>query len=108
MVLFLFGHFSIPMAIITFIWGILAGVGGNINQYWIMSSSPEAPDFANGLFISACNLGTTIGAAAGGLFIAQLGIQYVVLVGFISLIFGTISILLRNYKYRSRTNQIDG
>ncbi|MEK4670375.1 MFS transporter [Niallia sp. FSL R7-0271] len=108
MVLFLFGHFSIPMAIITFIWGILAGVGGNINQYWIMSSSPEAPDFANGLFISACNLGTTIGAAAGGLFIAQLGIQYVVLVGFISLIFGTISILLRNYKYRSRTNQLAG
>lgn len=106
--LFLFGQFSIPMAFITLIWGILAGVGGNINQYWIMSSSPEAPDFANGLFISACNLGTTIGAAAGGLFIAQLGIQYVILVGFLSLIFGSISILLRNYKYSSKTNQLAG
>jgi len=37
------------MAIITLVWGILAGVGGNTNQYWIMSSASKAPDFANGL-----------------------------------------------------------
>jgi MFS transporter, DHA1 family, inner membrane transport protein len=49
------------MSIITLVWGILAGVGGYINQYWIMSLAPEAPDFANGLFISACSVGTTIG-----------------------------------------------
>ncbi|MED4074406.1 MFS transporter, partial [Priestia endophytica] len=72
-ILFLFGHLSVPMAIITLIWGILAGVGGNINQYWIMSSAPEAPDFANGLFLTSANLGTTIGAAIGGLFISEMG-----------------------------------
>lgn len=104
--LFLFGQFSAPMAVITLIWGILAGVGGNINQYWIMSSAPEAPDFANGLFISSCNVGTTIGTAIGGLFISEIGTQYVVSVGFLSLILGAISILLRNYMYRPKTNQL--
>lgn len=54
-ILFLFGQFTVPMAFITLIWGILAGVGGNINQYWIMPSAPEAPDFANGLFLTAAN-----------------------------------------------------
>lgn len=99
--LFLFGNLSVPMAIITLIWGIFAGVGGNINQYWIMSSAPEAPDFANGLFLTSANLGTTIGAAVGGLFISGMGTEYVVLVGILSLILGLVSILLRNYMYSS-------
>lgn len=97
-ILFLFGQFTIPMAIITLIWGIIAGIGGNINQYWITSSAPEAPDFANGIFLTAVNLGTTIGAAAGGLFISEMGTQYIVLVGFLSLILSLVFILLRNYK----------
>lgn len=98
-ILFLFGQFTIPMAILTLIWGILAGIGGNINQYWIMSSAPESPDFANGLFLTAVNLGTTIGAAAGGLFISELGTQYVVFVGLLSLLLSSIMIFLRNYKF---------
>jgi predicted MFS family arabinose efflux permease len=70
----------------------------NINQYLIASSAPEAPDFANGLFISSCNVGTTVGAAVGGLFISELGIQYVLLVGVLSLGLSFPFILLRNYK----------
>ncbi|MGM1033996.1 MAG: MFS transporter [Bacillota bacterium] len=98
-ILFLFGQFTIPMAILTLIWGILAGIGGNINQYWIMSSAPESPDFANGLFLTAVNLGTTIGAAAGGLFISELGTQYVVFVGLLSLLLSSVMIFLRKYKF---------
>ncbi|MBT2759540.1 MFS transporter [Mesobacillus foraminis] len=105
--LFLFGQYSLPMAFITIIWGILAGVGGNINQYWVMSSAPEAPDFANGLFLSSCNAGTTIGAALGGLFISQIGTQYVVLVGFLSLILGSVSILLRKYMYSLQNEALE-
>ncbi|WP_144550061.1 MFS transporter [Bacillus sp. X1(2014)] len=97
--LFSFGQFTFPMAFITLIWGILGGIGGNINQYWIISAAPEAPDFANGLFLSACNIGTTIGAAVGGLFISEMGTHYVVLVGILSLILSLVTILLRNYKY---------
>jgi MFS transporter, DHA1 family, inner membrane transport protein len=98
-ILFLFGQFTVPMAIITLAWGVLAGVGANINQYWIMTSAPEAPDFANGLFLTSANLGTTIGTAVGGLFISGLGTQYVVLVGLLSVILSVMFILLRNYMY---------
>ncbi|MEY2195656.1 MFS transporter [Neobacillus sp. BF23-41] len=97
--LFFFGQFTVPMVIITLIWGILAGIGGNINQYWIASSAPEAPDFANGLFLTSANLGTTFGAAVGGLIISDMGTQYVVLVGFLSLILSLVTILLRNYMF---------
>jgi MFS transporter, DHA1 family, inner membrane transport protein len=99
-ILFFTGQFAVPMAMITFIWGILAGgIMANINQYLIASSAPEAPDFANGLFISACNVGTTVGAAAGGVFISQMGTQYVILVGILSLLLSLVTILLRNYMY---------
>jgi predicted MFS family arabinose efflux permease len=99
--LFFTGQFSVPMAIITLFWGVLAGIGGNITQYWIMSVAPEAPDFANGLFLTAANLGTTFGAAVGGFIISDMGTQYVVLVGILSLILGLVTILLRNYMYSS-------
>ena len=97
LVLFFFGQFSVPMAILTLIWGILAGIGGNINQYLMMSAAPEAPDFANGLFLTSANLGTTFGTAIGGLFISGMGIQYVVIVGLLSLILSIVTIGLRNH-----------
>jgi len=96
-ILFLMGQFTVPMALITLAWGILAGAGGNINQYWIMSSAPEAPEFANGLFLTAANLGTTFGTSVCGLLISEIGTKYIVLGGMIFLIFSFISVLLRNY-----------
>ncbi|MCF2132607.1 MFS transporter, partial [Strepomyces sp. STD 3.1] len=85
-ILFFIGQFTLPMAIMTLVWGILAGIGNNINQYWITSAAPEAPDFANGLFVTSANLGTTMGTAVGGLFISELGTQYILLVGVLSLL----------------------
>jgi predicted MFS family arabinose efflux permease len=99
-ILFFTGQFTWPMAIMTLVWGIFAGIGTNINQYWISSAAPEAPDFANGLFLSSVNLGTTIGAAVGGLFISEMGTPYVVLVGILSLVLSVVFILLRNYMQR--------
>lgn len=96
-ILFLMGQFTIPMALITLGWGILGGIGGNINQYWIASAAPEAPDFANGLFLTAANLGTTIGTAVCGLFISGMGTKYVVIGGVIFLILSFVSIVIRNY-----------
>ncbi|MGO4495558.1 MFS transporter [Paenibacillus sp. 2RAB27] len=99
-ILFFTGQFALPTAITTIIWGILAGgIMANINQYLIASSAPEAPDFANGLFISACNVGTTVGAAVGGVFISQMGTPYVALVGILSLVFSIVTILLRHYLF---------
>ncbi|EIT86872.1 major facilitator family transporter [Fictibacillus macauensis ZFHKF-1] len=98
--LFLIGSFTLPMAIITFIWGIVAGIGTNINQYWISSAAPEAPDFANGLFLSAVNLGTTLGTFVGGLFISSLGTPYIVFVGILSLAVSTLFITFRMKHHR--------
>lgn len=99
-ILFFTGQHSFPMVIITFIWGILAGgIMANINQYVIMDSAPEAPDFANGLFISSCNIGTTVGSAIGGVFLSTFGTKYIVLVGILSLVLSLVTILLRNLKF---------
>ena len=96
---FWMGHLSVPMALIVLLWGILAGMGANINQYWIASAAPEAPEFANGLFLTAANLGTTIGTTVCGLWISGIGIQYVVFGGFLFLIASSVSIFLRNSRY---------
>lgn len=93
---FLMGHMSVPMTLLVLLWGILAGIGANINQYWITSAAPEAPEFANGLFLTSANLGTTIGATVCGFFISGIGIHYVVFGGFLFLILSSVSIFLRN------------
>jgi predicted MFS family arabinose efflux permease len=98
-ILFLMGKFTVTMALVTLIWGILAGAGGNINQYWIASAAPEAPDFANGLFLTAANLGTTIGTSVCGLFIAGIGTQYVVGGGLLFLVLSIVSVLIRGYMF---------
>lgn len=106
LILFLIGQFTWPMAIITLIWGILAGIGGNINQYWITSAAPEAPDFANGLFLSSVNLGTTIGTSVGGVFIFLFGTPYVVMVGILSVALSLVFILLRNQMATRPAHQV--
>lgn len=99
---FLMGSLTLPMVVIILLWGILAGIVANINQYLLTSAAPEAPDFANGLFLSSANIGTTVGTAIGGIFIAAMGTEYVVLVGILSVLLSLVFIWLRNYNYRLR------
>ncbi|MBT2728134.1 MULTISPECIES: MFS transporter [unclassified Bacillus (in: firmicutes)] len=95
---FLMTNFIGPIAIIfVLIWGVLFAIGNNISQYWIASAAPEAPDFANGLFLTCGNLGITIGTAVSGLIISGMGVQYVLLVGSLFLLLGLSSIILRTY-----------
>ncbi|CAH0314534.1 MULTISPECIES: MFS transporter [Peribacillus] len=103
---FLTGKSTGPMLITIMLWGILFAIGNNVGQYWITSSAPEAPDFANGLFLSCGNLGITIGTAVGGLFISGMGTQYVVLGGIGFLILTLVSILLRGFIYNPTTKQL--
>jgi len=100
-IMFLMGQFTLPMVLITLAWGILAGAGANINQYWIASAAPEAPEFANGLFLTAANLGTTFGASVCGLLISGIGTRYIVFGGVLFLIFSVVSIVIRNHVYNS-------
>lgn len=86
------GQFSVPMVCMILIWGVLGGIGGNITQYWIVTSAPDAPEFANGIFLTSANLGTTIGASVCGLFITGMGAPYVLLGGILFVVLSIASI----------------
>ncbi|MBT2696166.1 MFS transporter [Bacillus sp. ISL-40] len=103
---FLTGKSTLPMILTVLTWGMLFAIGGMINQFWITSAAPEAPDFANGLFLSFGNLGITFGTAVGRLFISGMGTQYIVLGGLLFLLLSLVSILLRNYIYSSIKQQL--
>ena len=83
------------MAVLTVLWGLLGGVNANINQFWLSRSAPEAPDFANGLFLTAANLGTMFGTSVSGVFIDAFGMKYVIFGG---LAFGALSAALVLYQ----------
>lgn len=102
-VLFLSGEFTIPVAIMTFLWGVLAGAAGNINQYWITSAISDAPEFGNGLFLAATNLGTTIGTTICGWFITSMGINYMILGGILLLVMSLLLIVWRVRNYHTNT-----
>ncbi|WP_380965318.1 hypothetical protein [Scopulibacillus cellulosilyticus] len=87
------------MVIIMALFGILFSIQNNINQYWITSAAPEAPDFANGLFVSCSNWGISIGTAVGGLLISGMGIKYIVWAGVLFLILSWVTILVRSFLY---------
>lgn len=95
--LIMMGHYNLPMIFIIFAWGVLAGIGGNLTQYWIVSAAPEAPEFANGIFLTSANLGTTIGASICGLIISGIGTQYVVYGGILFIILSIAVIIPRVY-----------
>ncbi|WP_025092726.1 MFS transporter [Bacillus safensis] len=101
LVFFLVAEFTIPTAIIVLVWGVLGGIGVNITQYWVMSSAPNAPDFANGLYLTAVNLGTTVGASIAGIIIAQIGTKYILFMGIFSLILAFVFIVIRNSMYKT-------
>ncbi|WP_039068452.1 MFS transporter [Staphylococcus shinii] len=104
--MFCLGAFSIPMMIITMVWGTLAGISANITQYVITSAAPDAPDLSNGIFLSAVNSGTTIGTFLGGIFIATLGSSFVILIGIFACIINIAFILLRKRNFKRFENNL--
>lgn len=101
LVWFFTGAFLVPMIVIMFMFGMLFSIGNNINQYWMSSAAPEAPDFANGLYLSGANWGVSIGTAIGGLLITGQGIESIIWGGMIFFILSMVFILLRKSYYHS-------
>lgn len=93
--LFFVGEWITAMVIIILILGVLAGIASNNMQYMITDSAPEAPDFANGMFLTSANLGTTIGTAIYGAFITEMGTRYSVFGAFLFLIASIVFVYLR-------------
>jgi len=65
------------LAALIVAWGILGGINANINQYLLACVASDAPDFSNGLFLTAANLGCMAGTMISGFFIRSLGLPFV-------------------------------
>ena len=53
-------------AVLVILLGICAGFINISGQYMISSAAREAPDFSNGLFLTAANVGTAMGTSLCG------------------------------------------
>lgn len=102
--IYFLGEWMMGMAIIILILGILAGYAQNTMQYMITDAAPEAPDFANGLYLLSANLGTTIGAAVCGLFITWFNTRYSVFGSLLFLVLGVVFVALRVRTKQSPNN----
>jgi predicted MFS family arabinose efflux permease len=72
------GSYSFPMILIIIAWGIMFTISLNFSQNGLTSVASDAPEFANGLFVSFTNLGITLGTYIGGLFLSHLGPHQIV------------------------------
>ncbi|MBE6493734.1 MAG: MFS transporter [Methanosphaera stadtmanae] len=97
--LFIFSRVKLAVIILMFVWGILAGIANDISQYWMVSAAPEAPEFANGIFLSMGNVGITLGTTIAGAVVAGMGVQYVMIAAIIVMIIDLILLFTRIYKY---------
>lgn len=93
--LFLWGEWVAVASVVLFVLGVLAGMSSNNMQYLITEAAPEAPDFANGLFLLSANLGTTVGTAVCGLFITGLGTRYSLVGAMFFLVVSMVFVCLR-------------
>lgn len=99
--LFVWGEWLAAAAIIISVLGVLAGMSSNNMQYMITEAAPEAPDFANGLFLLSANLGTTVGTAVCGIFITAFGTRYSVIGALFFLAVSIVFVFLRIFSGRS-------
>lgn len=82
-------------AVLAFALGVIGGIANNANQFMVSRSAPEAPDFGNGLYLTAANLGTTLGTSLCGAFITTAGTRFAVLGAIVFLVVGVLCVLWR-------------
>ena len=95
LLLLVMGVSTVPALTIILIWGISAGAVGNTIQYWVTSAAPVTPEFANGLYLTAANLGISIATPFCGLFITEMGIQAAPIGGIVLVICSAVCIYIK-------------
>lgn len=101
--LFFLGGMTFVTGAIILTLGILAGIASNNCQYMITQAAPQAPDFANGLFLTSTNLGTAVGTAFCGMFISRFDTRYAVIGTLVFLVLGILFVFLRQRNARRTT-----
>lgn len=104
--LFALGNISFAAMLLITILGVLAGIAANVNQYLISEAGPEAPDFSNGLFLTAANLGTTFGPLICGMLITAFDTRFTLLGAIAFLIISILSIIFRNSLETKNTQNV--
>lgn len=93
--LFAAGTLTAAAAATVLVLGVFAGIMNNANQYLVARAAPEAPDFSNGLYLTAANAGTTLGTALCGLFITVAGTRFALVGALIFLAAGMVLVAVR-------------
>lgn len=93
--LFFFAEFSTATISILAILGIFAGILNSGAHFMLTNPVPRAAEFANGLFISTANIGTSLGTVLCGLFITLEGSKFSVLASICLIIATIIMIYIR-------------
>ncbi|OED29917.1 MFS transporter [Methanosphaera sp. WGK6] len=101
LMLYIYGHVTIPTIIFMILWGAFDGVLNNIMQYWVVSAAPQAPEFANGMYFSMLNIGITIGTSIGGVLIMNYGTMSIFIGSVIILLFSDIFLYMRVRLYEN-------
>lgn len=95
--LFFFEEFSTATISILAILGIFAGILNSGAHFMLTNPVPRASEFANGIFISTANIGTSLGTVLCGLFITLEGSKFSVLAPICLIIATIIMIYIRNH-----------
>ncbi len=106
--LFAVGDLAPATALLTLALGIVAGIANNANQFMVSRAAPEAADFSNGLYLTAANLGTTLGTSLCGAFITAAGTRWAVFGAVVFVAAGVLFVLWRLYCRRSAEAQAHG
>ena len=94
-VLFAVGQLTWATAVLVLVLGVAAGIANNANQFMVSRAAPEAADFSNGLYLTAANLGTTLGTSLCGAFITAAGTRFAVFGAIAFLAAGVLFVLWR-------------
>lgn len=103
--LFALGASPLIAAALLVVLGVAVGIANTADQFMVSRAAEEAPDFANGLFLTATNLGTTIGTSICGGFIDAVDSQWAVLGTLPCLALGIICIVARVHLSRRKASE---
>ena len=106
--LFAVGDLAPATALLTLALGIVAGIANNANQFMVSRAAPEAADFSNGLYLTAANLGTTLGTSLCGAFITAAGTRWAVFGAVVFVAAGVLFVLWRLCCRRSAEARMHG
>lgn len=98
------GNNTIATIIVIALWGFLYSPSFLNASTYMISSAPEALEFANSLATSFGNLGVTVGTTVGGRIIITKGVQFT---PWITVIFGVLAftmMIVRRYLEKKDTN----